>query len=269
MNRLFATACVGLALTAPSFACAEDSDVELAKKLSNPIASLISVPLQFNYDCCFGPSDGGRYVLNVQPVIPVSLNQDWNLIIRTILPLIDQERTAPTVGNETGLGDTTQSFFFSPKASTSGFIWGVGPAFLWPTATNNLGAKQWGAGPTGVILKQTGGWTFVLLANQIWSYAATGGNPPAVNSTFVQPVVSWTSRLATTVSINTESTYNWETKQWSVPINLFVSHLYKFGKQPVSLGAGIRVYAARDSSNGSPSGPDWGARFTATFLYPK
>ena len=268
MNRLIATACAGLALTAPSFARAQDAEAqELAKKLSNPVASLISVPLQFNYDCCFGPSDGARYQLNVQPVVPVSVNQDWNLIIRTILPLIDQNRTAPTVGSRQGLGDTTQSFFISPK--TGSFVWAIGPAFLWPTGTDHLSARQWGAGPTGVLLKQTGGWTFAVLANHIWSYAESGGNPPAISSTFVQPVVSWTSPSATTLSINTESTYNWKTKEWSVPVNLNVAHLYKFGSQRVSLGGGLRVYAARDSTNGSSSGPDWGARFTATFLYPK
>jgi hypothetical protein len=269
MNRLVLTACSALALAAPTFARAEEDEAELAKKLNNPVANLISVPLQFNYDCCFGPSNGGRYTLNVQPVIPVSLTENWNLIIRTILPIIEQNQTAPTVGSASGLGDTTQSFFFSPKASSNGLIWAIGPAFLWPTATNDLGSHQWGAGPTALVLKQTSGWTYGVLANQIWSYASTGGNPPPVSSTFVQPFLSWTNRFATTVSMNTESTYNWETKQWSIPVNLFVSHVYKFGDQRVSLSGGIRVYAARDSSNGSPSGPDWGARFTATFLYPK
>lgn len=267
MHRLVLTACAGLALAAPALARAGEEDAELVKKLNNPVASLISVPLQFNYDCCFGPSDGGRYVLNVQPVIPVSLNDNWNLIIRTILPIVDQDRLSATVGPASGLGDTTQSFFFSPK--TGGFVWAIGPAFLWPTGTNDLGSKQWGAGPTALLLKQAGGWTVGVLANHIWSYAATSGNPPPVSSTFLQPFLAWSSPSATTVTINTESTYNWETKQWSIPINLQVSHLYKFGNQRVSLGGAIRVYAARDSSNGSPSGPDWGARFTATFLYPK
>src|SRR5450432_1271152 len=134
---------------------AADSDsAELAKKLSNPVASLISVPLQFNYDTGFGPKDAYKLVLNVQPVIPITLNEDWNLIIRTIVPVVYQDSLADGIDSKWGLGDTVQSFFFSPKAPTSGgWIWGVGPVFLWPTATNDLlGSGKWGAGPTGLIL---------------------------------------------------------------------------------------------------------------------
>lgn len=125
---------------------------ELAKKLSNPIASLISVPFQLNYDEGFGTGDGQGWRLNIQPVIPFSMSDDWNLIVRTIVPLISQDDFAPGIGSDTGLGDITQSFFFSPAAPTDhGATWGVGPVFVYPTATDsNLGGEKWGAGLTGV-----------------------------------------------------------------------------------------------------------------------
>ena len=252
-------------LASPAFAQAQESEEELATKLANPVANLISVPLQFNYDCCLRPADGGRTVLNVQPVIPFELNADWNLIVRTIVPVIYQERTAPTAGPASGLGDTTQSFFFSPTAPVGGWILAAGPAFLWPTGESELGSKQWGAGPTVLALKQEHGLTYGVLANHIWSFAELGDNAgrPEVSQTFVQPFLSWTSPSATTLGINSEASYNWTSRQWSIPINLSVSHLYRFGAQRVPLGGGARVYPAHDGA-----GPEWGLRFIVTLLYP-
>ena len=262
--RLRALCAVGCCL-APALAHAQDSDAELAKKLSNPVASLISVPLQLNYDCCYGPEDGGRYTLNVQPVIPLSLNQDWNLIIRTIVPVVKQEHATPGDDAAFGLSDTTQSFFFAPKAAHNGLTWAIGPAILWPTGESDLGTKKWGAGPTGLLLKQEHGYTYGVLANHIWSFADAGGHDrPDLSQTFIQPFLSYTTPHATTYGINAETSYNWKTKGWTVPINLSVSHLYKFGGQRVSLGAGAKVYAAQDGV-----GPEWGLRFVTTFLFPE
>jgi hypothetical protein len=239
---------------------------ELAKKLSNPIASLISVPFQGNYDEKIGPArDGHRFTLNIQPVIPIELNQDWNLISRTILPITDQRNIFPGAGNQSGIGDVVQSFFFSPKAPTAGgWIWGAGPVLLLPTGSDDLlSARKWGVGPTAVLLKQDSGWTYGGLFNHIWSFAGED-NRSSVSSTFVQPFLSYTTKDAWTFGLNTESTYDWNAKQWSVPLNASVSKLVRFGKQPVSFGLNARYWA--DSPDSGAHG--WGARFVVTFLFP-
>jgi hypothetical protein len=251
-------------LALPCSARADDAD--LAKQLSNPVASLISVPFQFNYDSGFGPDDGHRVTLNIQPVIPITLTEDWNLISRTILPVITQEDVAGPSGTQSGLGDTTQSLFLSPKApGLGGLIWGLGPAFLLPTATDDLlGTGKWGVGPTGVALKQSGPWTYGVLANHIWSVAGEE-NRAEVNSTYLQPFLSYTTPDAWTFWINTESTYDWTTESWSVPINVTVAKLVKFGEQPVSFTVGARYWAETPES-----GPEGcGFRGVVTFLFPK
>lgn len=241
---------------------AEDAD--LAKKLANPVADLISVPVQSNYDFGIGPGDGTRWTTNIQPVIPFGINDEWNVISRTILPVIDQEGIA-FAGESLdalGLGDTVQSFFFSPKASDP--IWGLGPVFLIPTATDPLlGSEKWGVGPTAVVLKQSGPWTYGALANHLWSFAGDDGRDD-LNATFLQPFVSYITPTKTTFTLNSETTYDWSDEQWNVPVNLIVSQLLKIGDQPVQLFAGVRYYL--ETQDG---GPEWGLRFGITFLFPQ
>lgn len=262
MRRLMIAVVV---LGAPAVAAGQETEAELAHKLNNPVANMTSVPLQWNYDCCIGQDKGGRYTLNAQPVIPFSLGGKRSLIVRTILPIIAQGRTSPAAGSVSGFGDITQSFFLTgpPK---NGLTVAFGPAFLWPIGSNGLSADKWGAGPTALVLKEQGRSTFGLLTNHIWSFADAGDSKDRqqVNSTFVQPFFSWTSATATTIGLNAETSYDWNTREWAIPVNFTVSHLYRFGKQRVSLGGGLRVYAA---TNGG--GPDWGLRFTSTFLFPK
>ncbi len=247
-----------------STASAPDDEAELAKKLSNPVAALISVPLQNNFDFGGGPKGQGfRYTLNLQPVIPVSLSENWNMISRTILPFIEQN---DIVGNssQAGLGDITQSFFFSPKTPTSGgWILGAGPALLIPTATDDvLGTGKFGLGPTAILLKQTDGWTYGALVNQIWSVAGNDDREN-VSSTFLQPFLSYTTKTHTTFTLNSESSYDWQHSQWTVPVNVMVSQLVKIGKMPVQFGVGGKYFAE------GPSGaPTWGIRFAVTFLFP-
>lgn len=239
----------------------------LAQQLANPVAALISVPVQLNFDSGLGPNgEGSRTILNVQPVIPFSISDDWNLISRTIVPFVDVRDVTPEFGSTTGIGDIVQSFFFSPKQPTSGgVIWGIGPVFLLPTASDDaIGTGKWGAGVTGVALTQRGPWSVGGLANHIWSFAGDAGRAD-VNQTFVQPFASYTTDTAWTFTLTSESTYNWETEQWSVPINGTVSKIVRFGKLPVSLFGGVRYWA--ESPEFGPK--DWGLRFGATILLPR
>jgi hypothetical protein len=186
-------------------ACAE----ALAKQLASPVAWLISVPFQSNFDFNAGQdNDKFKYTLNIQPVIPLSISEDWNLITRSIQPVIYQDELFPGLASKFGLGDMTPSFFFSPKDRFHGWIWGAGPVFLLPTATDNaLGTGKWGAGSTAVGLRQEGPWTYGLLTNHLWSFAGEAGRPD-VSNTFIQPFLSYNTKTGFGVTLQTESTDN-------------------------------------------------------------
>jgi hypothetical protein len=259
---------ITLALTLnPVFAddAAKPDDAEaLAMKLQNPVANLISVPFQNNLDFGIGSTHAMQYKVNVQPVIPISISNDWNLITRTILPIYYAESPVAGGRDTSGLGDIVQSFFFSPKKPVGGWIMGGGPVFLYPSATDNaLGGQKWGAGPTAVLLKQNSGWTYGILANHIESFAGSSSRQP-ISATFLQPFLSYTTKTFTTYGINTESTYDWQHSQWTVPLNLTVAQLVKLGKQPVQFQLGGRYYPEKPTG-----GADWGIRFGVTLLFPK
>ena len=254
-----------IAATAAAQTDAPSSADALAKQLANPVAALISVPIEFTWDTKAGPSrDGDISTLIVKPVVPMSLNSEWNLISRTIAPIIHFDDVMPG-RSDTGLGDIVQSFFFSPKAPTAGgMIWGVGPVLSIPVGKDVFSTKQWGLGPTGVALVQSGPWTYGVLVNRIWGVAGDHEGKPYMSSLFVQPFLSHAFGGGKTLAVNFEGTYDYARHQATVPMNLTASQVMKLGTQMVSFGGTLRYYVAR------PDGaPQWGLRFTATLLFPK
>jgi hypothetical protein len=255
---------VAIFFAGPVFA---QDQAEFSKMLSNPIASLISVPIQADYNENIGPDDEGSvWLVNIQPVIPFTLNEEWNLISRTILPIIDQDDVPSTGLGESGIGDIVQSFFFSPAAPTSGgVIWGVGPVFLLPSASDDsLGGEKWGIGPTAVALRQDGPWTYGMLTNHIESFAGEDSRAD-VSLTLLQPFLTYRTKTMTSFVLEIQSNYDWESEEWAAPINFSVQQMVKIGKLPFQIGAGARYWG--DSFDSGAEG--WGARVQITFLFPK
>ena len=255
----------GLASLLATAVHAEENADELAKKLSNPVAALISVPLQYNVDFGLGSENGTQHKLNIQPVIPTALSPSWNLITRVIAPVIYQHDVAGKSGSQFGLGDLNPSFFFSPKEPTAtGWVFGLGPVFLLPTATDErLGTEKWGAGPTALALRQHNGWTYGALVNHIWSVAGTSARSD-ISSTFLQPFLAKQFAGARTLTLNVESTYDWQASTWNIPINVTYSKVTQIAGQRLSWQGGVRYYCETPGE-----GPDWGVRFTVTLLFPK
>ena len=137
----------------------DNSPANVAKQLSNPVADLVSWPTKLDWDTDIGPEDADRSTYITQLVIPVQLNDEWNIISRTIVTLyVDAESPVEGGNDETGMGDTLQSFFFSPRKPTAnGMVWGVGPVFGLPTGDDGLSSDKTSAGVTAVLLKQGGG----------------------------------------------------------------------------------------------------------------
>jgi len=249
----------------PAAAGADGSSQDLAKKLSNPISDLVSVPFQFNWENGVGPDNGLRTVLNVQPVVPFQITPKWNMIERWIMPYVSQPEY---LNNASGLGDITFSSFFSPNTGKS-LIWGVGPVITLPMSSDAaVGSGQWSAGPTFVVLKIRGDVLYGILWNQLWSYATVSDRARvAVNQGFFQPFVAWTRPSGVTFTLQSESTANWnaaENSTWTVPINLLVSKVTTLGPFPFSVLGGAGVYVASPDN-----GPDWKLRAAFTLILPR
>ena len=258
-----------VAQTAPS--AAPGSDADLAQQLNNPVADLVSVPFQFNWDQPVGPDEDPRFVLNFQPVVPIKISEDWNLIARWIMPYIAQPRLGEGSVPTSGLSDIVATAFFSPS-KPGALIWGAGPAFVLPTTSDPLlGSGKWGIGPSVVALKLLGPWTFGALFNQIWGFAGddfTGGAPRGdYNRMLLQPFLAYTTKSALTLSMNMEATADWEQDDentWTAPVNFLVAKLTRFGPLPMSVGAGVGFFTATPGDE-----PDWRLRLVATLLLPR
>jgi hypothetical protein len=248
----------------PSFAQPADKDPKvLAAKLTNPVADLIAVPFQYNYDANIGlDKKGTANSLLFQPVIPIKLNNDWNYILRPIVTFESANNINGFSG--TGTGPVVVETFFSPRAAKD-VIWGVGPIVSTPALSgNNYGTAQTGVGLSAVGLVMKAPWTAGLLAYNTWS-AGGNANYGTANNLYYQPFISYVTKSAWTYSINTQSTFNWDARRAENPMNATISKIVKFGEMPVSLTAGARYYLS--SVPGGASG--WGARASITFLFPR
>jgi len=238
---------------------------ELAKKLSNPISDLVSVPFQFNWEQNVGPDKQTRFILNVQPVMPFSLTTKLNLIARVIVPFVSQPPLFEGGTAASGVSDILTSFFFSPNTGST-FTWGAGPVMSLPsTAEPTLGTEKWSAGPTIVALKQAGPWTVGALWNQLWSFSGNESRED-VNQMFVQPFFAYTTQKALTITLQSESVgnFNADDDQWTVPINLLFSKVATFGTFPASYQIGFGGYAVH------PEGaPSWKIRGAIVLLLPR
>jgi hypothetical protein len=259
-----ATALVLVAITAQ----AEMSATELAKLAQNPVGNLISVPFQNNTNFNVGPYNGTQNILNIQPVIPIEVNKEWNIITRTIVPVISQPQLAPTTDRTNGIGDTVFSAFLSP-AQPHGLIWGVGPVVQLPTNTSDeLGNKNWGLGPTFVVLKLEHGnpWVYGVLANNIWSLSSSkqGGS---YNNGLIQPFVNYNFAGGFYLVSGPILTVDWKAdsgQQWTVPLGGGIGKIFHLGKLPVNTTLQA-YYNVVHPDNGA----NWQLRAQVQLMFPK
>ncbi len=239
---------------------------EMAKQAQNPIANLISVPVENDFNPQTGVNKEDSYILQFKPVIPFRLSQNWTLITRTIVPIIQEPNLAAGVSGTSGLGDVNESLFLSP-AKAGPVIWGVGPIISFPTATENiLGTKKLSVGPTVVVLRSQGHWLFGALANNLFSVAGPSARRD-VNQMLAQPFVNYNLRHGWYLTSSPIITANWEAtrdQRWTVPVGGGLGKIVRFGRQPVN------VYTQFFRNVVRPDGTtSWSARLQVQFLFPK
>ncbi|TDW52187.1 hypothetical protein EV144_101873 [Flavobacterium sp. 270] len=236
---------------------------ELADKLANPVASLISVPLQNNLTYGIGPYNGSKYQINIQPVIPFKLSDNLNLITRYILPVVDQQDVTGENMHEFGLSDATVTAFFAPK--TKGIILGFGPAFLVPTATEKfLGTEKFGIGPSVLVMHQGKGLSIGFLANQIWSVAGNE-NRADFNQFYTQIFLTHSYKSGASLGITSEITQNWEGKTTLITVSPNVGAITKLGGQTMQFAVMPLIPVVGHSN----IRPDWGLRAVVSFIFPQ
>ena len=245
----------------------KNSVEELAKAAQNPVADMISLPFQNNTNFGYGPDDDIQNVLNIQPVVPFHLNENWNLITRTIAPLIYQPEVVEGTGDEFGLGDINFTAFFSPKNPTKGIIWGAGPIFVLPTATDEkLGSEKWSAGPSAAALTIQGPWLYGALINNVWSFAGDDDRDD-VNAMLIQPFVNYNLPDGWYLTSSPVITANWEADSdntWTVPVGGGVGKIFRIGNQPMN----GQIQAFYNVEKPAVVG-DWTLRLQLQFLFPK
>ena len=239
----------------------------LAKKTQNPVADLISIPFQNNFTFGTGPGDGVLWVLNIQPVIPLELTEDWNVITRTIVPIIHQPGLTQGASSDNGVGDVQFAAFLSPSDAGE-LIWGAGPVFRLPTASrNSLGSEQWSAGPSVVALRSSGPWVFGGLVQQVWSFAGNSDRRD-VSELLVQPFINYNMDDGWYLTASPVATANWKaarsSDRWTVPVGGGVGKIVRLGKLPVNMQLQAYYNVVRPDPIGA-----WTVRFQIQLLFPR
>jgi hypothetical protein len=239
---------------------------EVAKQAQNPIASLISVPIENDFNPQTGINKKDSYVLEMKPVVPFNLSNNWNLVTRTVIPVIQVPDLAPGVNGTSGVGDVQLSLFLSP-AKAGAVIWGAGPVVSFPTASQEiLGTKKLSVGPTVVVLRSQGHWLFGTLVQNLFSVAGPSGRP-SVNQMLLQPFANYNLKHGWYLTSSPVITANWEVnpnQRWVVPVGGGVGKIVHFGKLPVNM------YTQFFRNVERPDGTThWSARFQAQLLFPR
>lgn len=285
MHRYFARGVIaftvisafGLLLFVYGASAAADDQGDLAKASQNPVGSMVSLPLQNNTNFGIGPDDAISNVLNIQPVYPVSLSDDWNLVNRGIVPVIYREEVVPGRGSNSGLGDISYTGFISPSKPGK-IIWGVGPSFLFPTATEDEWASdKFSAGVGVVVLTMPGNWVVGLLAQNVWSIAGDS-DAADVNYLLLQPIINYNLSNGWYLTSVPVMTANWEAdsdNRWTIPLGGGFGKIAKWGRQPVDLSvqAFYNVESPKpliaEAPNLDNQGEQWTLRLQLKFLFPK
>jgi hypothetical protein len=239
---------------------------DLAKASQNPIGDLVSLPFQFNFNGGGGLTDG-RSILNVnfQPVLPLAIGENWNVVVRTIVPYLSIP--GPGLTRFTGFGDVQQQLFFTP-AHPGGLIWGVGPVFSFPTATNELATTgSWAVGPGVVLLKMAGSFVLGVVAFNVWTFADNDHVQPEVNSLTFQPFINYNMADGWALGFSPIITANWDApdgEEWTVPLGLGITKVTAIGSRPVSLG--IFYYNNVERPAGATKTQ---IKFAVSLLFPK
>lgn len=266
MRRIVLLAISLMIVSGVKLVYADVEDVtELAKKAQNPVAKMISLPFNSNWNMNLGPQDRTQYILDIKPVIPFSIDECWNLITRTIIPVVSQPNLVTNHGSVNGVGDINPTFFLSPNTD-SVIRWGIGPSIILPTATNDqLGQGQYSAGPSFVILATPGPWVIGVLTTNVWSVTGESGRAP-VNQFSLQYFINYNFKAGWYVTSSPIITADWyatSRNRWTVPFGLGLGRIIRVGKQPINIS--LQAY---DNVKSPTIGPDWQAQFNISFLFP-
>jgi len=258
------TVLAALGMAAAGVAIAQEGTEDLAKAAQNPIASMINLPFQNNSNLNFGPLEKTQNVLNVQPVYPFNLSEDWKVITRTIIPIVSQPALAPGQERTNGIGNTTFVPYFTPS-QTGKALWGFAPVLMFPASNASVGSKDWGLGASAVVLTMPGNW---VVGSTFTNVSSVNADPAdKLNLFTLQYFINYNMPRGWYLTSAPIITANWEASsgnKWTVPFGGGVGRVFRVGKQAMNSNFGAFYNVERPQF-----GPNWQVRFQLNFLFPK